>query len=134
MEEIVPEQYHEFIPVVGNVLADKLPPNRPGIDHEDRLNDGETPSWGPLYSISKAELVVLKESHEENMSKGFIQQESSPFAAHVLFTKKLDGGLRFGIHYRDINSKTIMNRYPLPLIKKTLNLLQGARRYAKLDV
>jgi len=68
------------------------------------------------------------------MSKGFIRQSSSPFAAPVLFPKKPDGGLRFCIDYRDINSKTIKNRYPLPLIKQTLNLLGKARIYTKLDV
>jgi hypothetical protein len=68
------------------------------------------------------------------MSKGFIRQSSSPFAAPVLFAKKPDGGLRFCIDYRDINSKTIKNRYPLPLIKETLNLFGKARIYTKLDV
>jgi hypothetical protein len=52
----------------------------------------------------------------------------------VLFTKKPGGGLKFCIDYRDINSKTIKNRYPLPLIKETLNLLVKARIYSKLDV
>ena len=134
LEEIVPEQYHEFLPLFNKVLADRLPPHRPGIDHEVRLKDGETPTWGPLYSMSRAELVVLKDWLEENMSKGFIRQSSSPFAAPVLFAKKPGGGLRFCIDYRDINSKTIKNRYPLPLIKETLNLLGKAKVYTKLDV
>jgi len=134
LEEIIPEQYHEFLTLFNKVLADRLPPHRPAIDHEVRLKDGETPTWGPLYSMSRAELVVLKEWLEENMSKGFIRQSSSPFAAPVLFAKKPGGGLRFCIDYRDINSKTIKNRYPLPLIKETLNLLGKARIYTKLDV
>jgi hypothetical protein len=84
--------------------------------------------------MSRAELVVLKEWLEENMSKGFIRQSSSPFAAPVLFAKTPGGGLRFCIDYWDINSKTIKNRYPLPLIKETLNLLGKAQMYTKLDV
>jgi hypothetical protein len=68
------------------------------------------------------------------MSKGFIRQSSSAFAAPVLFAKKPEGGLRFCIDYQDNNSKTIRNRYPLPLIKETLNLLGKARIYTKLDV
>jgi hypothetical protein len=56
------------------------------------------------------------------------------FSAPVLFAKKPGGGLRFCINYRDINSKTIKNRYPLPLIKETLNLLGKVRIYTKLDV
>jgi hypothetical protein len=84
--------------------------------------------------MSREELVVMKEWLEDNMTKGFIRQSSSPYAAPCLFAKKPDGGLRFCIDYRDINSKTIKNRYPLPLIQETLDLLAGARIYTKLDV
>jgi len=68
------------------------------------------------------------------MSKGFICQSSSPFVAPVLFATKPDGGLQFCIDYRDINSKTIKNWYPLPLIWETLNSLRKARVHTKLDV
>ena len=61
LEEIVPKRYHEFLPLFNNVLADCLPPHQPGIDDEVRLKEGETPTWGPLYSMSRAELVALKE-------------------------------------------------------------------------
>jgi len=68
------------------------------------------------------------------MSKGFIRELLSPFAAPVLFAKKPDGSLRFCIDYRDINSKTMKNRYPLPLMTETLNLVGKAKIYRKLDV
>jgi len=61
LEEIVPEQYHEFLPFFNEVLADCLLPLQPGIDHEVRLKEGEIPMWGPLNSMSRAKLVVLKE-------------------------------------------------------------------------
>jgi len=59
--------------------------------------------------MPRTELVVLKEWMEKNMSKGYIRQSSSPFAAPVLFAKKPDGGYRFSIDYQDINSKMIKN-------------------------
>jgi hypothetical protein len=61
LEVIIPKQYHEFLRLFNNVLADRLPPHRPGIEYEVRLQDGETPTWGPLNSMSRAELVVLNE-------------------------------------------------------------------------
>jgi len=134
LEEIVPKQYHEFLPLFNEGLADRLPPHRPGIDQEVRLKEGDTPTWGPLDSMSRAEFVVVKEWQDANMSKGFIRQSLSPFAAPDLFAKEPDGGLRFCIDYRDINSKTIKNRYPLPLNKEMLNLVGKARIYMKLDV
>jgi len=84
--------------------------------------------------MPRTELVVVKESLEENMSKGFIRQLSSPFAATVSFAKKADGGIHFCIDYRDINSETIKHRYFLALIRDTLNLLGKARVYTKIDV
>jgi len=48
LEEVIPKQYHEFLPLFSKVLADKLPPHRPNVDHEVRLKEGEVPSWGPL--------------------------------------------------------------------------------------
>ena len=44
-------------------LGDKHPRNNrlAGIDHEVHLREGETPTWGPLYSLSRTKLVVLKE-------------------------------------------------------------------------
>jgi hypothetical protein len=34
LEEVIPKQYHEFLPLFSKVLADRLPPHRPNIDHE----------------------------------------------------------------------------------------------------
>jgi hypothetical protein len=81
LEEVIPKQYHEFLPLFSKALADRLPPHQPNIDHEVRLRGGETPSWGPLYKMSREELVVMKEWLEDNMIKGFIRQSSSPYAA-----------------------------------------------------
>jgi len=134
LDAVMPKQYHEFLPLFSTVVADRLPPHRPNIDHEVRLKDCETPSWGPLYKVSRDELIVMKEWLEENMTKGFTWQSSSPYAAPCLLAKKPDGRLRFSIDYRDIDAKTIKNKYPLPLIQETLDLLAGARIYTKLCV
>jgi len=134
LEEDIPKQYHECQPLFNSILADRLPPHRPNIDHEVRLKEGKTPSWGPLYKMSREELVVMKELLEDNTTKGFIQQSSSRYAAPCMFAKEPDGGLRFCIDYRDINSKTIKNRYPIPLIQETVDLLTGAMIYTTLDV
>jgi hypothetical protein len=128
------KQYHAFLPLCSKEIADELPPQHPGSEHGVRLRHGETPSGGPLYEMSKTELVVLDEWLKENMSKQFIRQSSSQFAAPVLSRKKPDGGLPFCIDYRDINSKTIKNQYPLLLITEVLNLLRKVRIYTNLNV
>ena len=129
----IPEEYQEFKALFSEEEANKLPPHRPG-DHHIQLKEGTTPSFGPLYSLSKHELEALRKWLDENLSKGFIRPSSSPAGSPILFVKKKDGSLRLCVDYRDLNEKTIKNRYPLPLIQETLMQLSKAKWYTKLDI
>ena len=84
--------------------------------------------------MSREELEVLKKYLTENLNKSFIQASSSPAAAPVLFVKKPGGGLCFCVDYRALNTITIKNCYPLPLIQEMLDQLCKAVWYTKLDI
>jgi hypothetical protein len=129
----VPRHYHDSLKVFDQSEADKLPPHR-DCDHEIELQPGTTPPHGPLYGMSEDELLVLRKFLQENLDKGFIRASTSPAASPVLFAKKPGGGLRFCVDYRALNSITIKNRYPLPLIQETLSQLSQAKYFTKLDV
>jgi len=66
---------------------------------------------------------VLKKELEENLGKAFIRVLSSPAASPVLFIRKSSGGLRFCVDYRSFNAITVKNRYPIFLIRETLDRL-----------
>jgi len=55
-------------------------------------------------------------------------------AAPVFFIKKKDGSLRLVQDYHALNSITVKNKYPLPLISELVSQLRGARYFTKLDV
>jgi len=55
-------------------------------------------------------------------------------ASPCFFIKKKDGKLRFVQDYRKLNSMTVKNRYPLPLIPELVEKLRGAKYFTKLDV
>jgi hypothetical protein len=136
---VLPRHYHEFLDVFSKDKADELPPHRgPGVDHEIPLNkvNGEEPEvpWGPLYNMSRDELLVLRKTLTELLDKGFIRVSNSPAAAPVLFVKKPGGGLRFCVDYRALNKLSRKDRYPLPLIFETLRNLSEARWFTKLDI
>lgn len=59
IKEFVPEIYHDFAPLFSAVSADKLPPHRP-YDHKIPLKEGFQPPFGPLCSLSRPELEVLR--------------------------------------------------------------------------
>lgn len=133
LPKIIPPEYHDFLPLFKKALADKLPPHR-DYDHRIPLKEDFTPPFGPLYSLSQNELKALREWLDENLSKGFIRASSSPAGAPILFVKKKDGSLRLCVDYRALNEGTIKDRYPLPLVKDTLNQLSQAKIYTTLDI
>lgn len=133
IEGLVPPEYHKYLSLFSEKEASLLPPHRP-YDHKIPLKPDFDPPFGPLYSLNLTELEELKKWLEENLSKGFIRASSSSAGAPILFVKKADGSLRLCVDYRKLNEGTIKNRYPLPLLKETLNRLQKAKVYTKLDV
>jgi hypothetical protein len=80
----VPEEYHDLIDIFEKQNADKLPPRRDEYDFKIDLEPGKTPTFGPLYGMSREELLVLRQYLDEHLAKGFIRPSRSPFASPVL--------------------------------------------------
>ena len=129
----LPKEYHKFLNIFSRQEADMLPVHW-SYDHKIPLEDGKQPIFGALYGMSQDELKVLQKYLDDHLSKGFIWASSSPAAAPVLFVRKPGGGLRFCVDYRGLNAINVKNRYPLPLLKETLDHLCNAVVYTKLDI
>ena len=84
---LVPEEYHDFLPLFEKAVANQLPPHQ-SSDHTIPLKDGFQPPFGPLYLLSRFELEALKTWLEENLMSPFIRTSSSPSGAPILFVKK----------------------------------------------
>ncbi|CBF82237.1 hypothetical protein AN5254.2 [Aspergillus nidulans FGSC A4] len=132
-EDLLLPEYKDYADIFSPKEADKLPPHQP-YDYLITLIDGKTPPFGPLYGMSRDELVALQEWIMENLRKGFIRPSSSPTASPVLFVKKPGGGLCFCVDYQALNVILVKDQYPLPLVKETLNNLKGMRYFTKIDI
>src|SRR5437773_2823677 len=113
--------------------ADELPPHRPW-DHKIEIMPGKQAPYHKTRPLSPAELQCVKKWIDEMLDKGFIRESSSPAAAPLLLAAKPGGGVRICHDYRGLNAVTVKNRYPLPLIRATLDALCNAKFYTKLDV
>src|SRR5882724_2764171 len=129
----VPEDYHEFTDMFSKSKASKLASHRP-YDLKIILDEGTTPPFGPIYSLSQEELAALCKFIDENLATGFIQPSRSPHGAPVLLIWKKDGSLRLCVDFRGLNRISKKDRYPLPLISDLLDAPRKAWIYTKIDL
>jgi hypothetical protein len=116
--ELVAKKFRKWINIMTEEAADRLPEHKP-YDHAIDLKEGETPPWGPVYTLNEVELETLRQWLKEMLWMGKIRPSKSPAVAPILFIPKPHGrGLRLCVDYQGINKITIANRYPLPLMSK----------------
>lgn len=133
LEELLPEYLHGYKEVFEKKAAERFPGSRPW-DHAIDMQPSFVPKDCKVYPLSPKEREELDKFLDENLQKGYIQPSKSPMASPFFFVDKKDGALRPVQDYRYLNSHTVKNAYPLPLISDLLDKLQGAKIFTKLDV
>ena len=63
-----------------------------------------------------------------------IRPSTSPWSSPVIIHKKPDGGIRFLVDYRKLNSVTKKDSFPQPTTEELLQRLGGHRFFTKLDL
>jgi hypothetical protein len=103
-------------------------------DHAIELEPDSKPANCKVYPLSPKEQVELDAFIQENLNSGWICPSKSPTASPVFFIKKKEGLFRLVQDNRALNVMMVKNRYPIPLISKLINQLQGAKYFTKLAV
>uniref|UniRef100_A0AAV2MLZ3 ribonuclease H n=1 Tax=Knipowitschia caucasica TaxID=637954 RepID=A0AAV2MLZ3_KNICA len=76
-----------------------------------------------------------EEAHLKAMlEEGVITPSASEWASPVVLVRKKDGGVRWCVDYRSLNSLTIKDAYPLPQIEECLDVIGGATMFSTLDL
>ncbi|KAL2099655.1 hypothetical protein ACEWY4_004049 [Coilia grayii] len=63
-----------------------------------------------------------------------IRESCSPYASPIVLVRKKDGSPRLCVDYRQLNSRTRKDAFPLPRIEETLDALSGACWFSTLDL
>lgn len=129
----MPPEYHDLWSVALAQNATDLPPHR-SYDHKIELIPGHKLPNARARACSPMELAVIKRWLDDHLSKGWIRPSTSPVASPLLLAKKPGGGVRICHDFRAVNNIALKNRYPLPLIKETLDLVGKAKIFTKVDV
>jgi hypothetical protein len=132
-EVVIPDWCKDFEDVFSERTHDRLPPHR-SYDHTIELKDSFVPKVAKVYALNPTEREACKAFVDEHLKTGRIIPSKSPQAAPFFFVSKKDGGLRPCQDYRYLNSHTVRNAYPLPLIPELIDDMKDSTLFTKFDV
>ncbi|XP_071906018.1 uncharacterized protein [Coffea arabica] len=131
----VPNSLTELLAAYEDIFSDPitLPPSRTH-DHKIPLKTEARPFKIAPYRYPHSQKTEIEKQVQEMLTSGIIQKSHSPFASPALLVKKKDGSWRLCIDYRQLNSLTIKDKFPIPIIDDLLDELQGAKIFFKIDL
>jgi hypothetical protein len=129
--ELMEDLLHRF----DNMFAAPtgLPPERSWC-HQIRLLLNTVPVVMRPYRYAHTQKAELEKQCVEMLSQGTIRPSSSAFSTPVLLVRKADGSWRMCVDYHALNSKTIKDKFPIPVMEELLDELRGAHYFTKLDL
>lgn len=110
-----------------------LPPHR-RHNHNIALEEGLKGLSLRPYRYSVVQKDGIEGLVDEMLQSGIIQHSTSPFSAPVVLFKKKDETWRMCVDYRELNLRTINDKFPIPVIEELLDKLGGASWFSKLDL
>ena len=122
----VPPQYQKYHKLFSDHFEEGLPQHTEW-DHEIVLMEGKTPRFHKIYNLNETELKELRAYLEDKLQKGYIRRSKSSAGYPIMFVPKKNGKLRLVIDYRQLNSITVKDKIPLPLITEIKNRLYGTK-------
>jgi hypothetical protein len=131
VELLVP--FKRFQGVFEKKNMEELPPSR-SFNHGIDLDADFVPKVAKVYPLNPKEHEACRSFVDEHLATGKIQPPKSPQASPFFFVHKKDGLVRPCQDYRYVNSHTIKNAYPLPLISDLVDRLRGSHVFTKMDI
>ncbi|CAF3326464.1 unnamed protein product, partial [Rotaria sp. Silwood2] len=99
------------------------------------INTGDSlPISSRPYPRTIEQRRELQDEIQKMTQTNQIRPSNSPWSSPVIIHKKKDGGIRFLVDYRKLNSVTKKDCFPQPTTEELLNRLGGHRFYTKLDL
>lgn len=88
----------------------------------------------PPYRIPFAKREAVNGIVSDLLSSGIIVPSKSPYASPIVLVKKSNGEDRLCVDYRELNSVTTKQPFPMPIIEELLATLAGNRYFTTLDL
>jgi len=132
-DEMVPRQFHKYLKVFEKKDLERIL-TRKAWDYAIDLREGFVPKKGKIYPLSRVEREEVQEFVKDQLRKGYIRLSKSLQMSLVFFVPKKDGKKRMVQNYQYLNSWTIKNNYPLPLILDLIDSIGKKKVFTKIDL
>ncbi|XP_042946164.1 uncharacterized protein LOC122279545 [Carya illinoinensis] len=131
----IPSNIQNLLNLYTDIFATPkgLPPNH-SHDHSITLQPSTTPISVRPYRYPYFQKDEIEKIVKELLSSGVIRPSQSLYSSPVLLVRKADGTWRLCVDYRALNSATVKDRYPIPVVEELFDELHGARIFSKLDL
>ncbi|KAK4292493.1 hypothetical protein Pmani_034742 [Petrolisthes manimaculis] len=120
---------NEFPQLFGDV-----PLQCPLVKHDVVLVEGARPVKQSPYRTSPWKREALRKEVAFLLDHGLAERSTSEWASPCVLVDKPDGSFRMCTDYRQVNSLTRQDCYPLPRIDDLIDQLGGAKIISKIDL
>jgi len=103
------------------------------IQHDIKLVDYQ-PFKARAYRVPAVQTEIIDKHVMQMLEMGVIKSSASPYASPVVLVKKSDNSIRFCVDYRKLNSVTVKDSYPMPLIEERIDSIFGSEVFSGLDL
>jgi len=104
----------------------------PGVTHKIVTGDA-SPLCTRQWRMPESAKEKIRKECDDMLKAGIIEPSTSPWLSPVVLVKKKDGSLRFCVDYRNLNSVTVADTYPLPRIDELVDELRDTQVFSLLD-
>ena len=123
-----PEEQHELLALLNHFRqCVSLPGEALGhtdvIRHAIHLIPDATPAYVPAYRVPVSRRSKVDDAVRDMLEKDVIEPAASPFNAPLLLVPKANGEWRVVVDFRKLNSLTVPDRHPMPVLTDLLQSL-----------
>jgi len=112
----------------------ELPSSRGYFHHKILLKERTSPINIRPYRYPLKHKDIIKQLVQQMLDQEAIQVSSSPFASPIVLVGKKDGSWRLCVDYRELNSHTFKDKFPIPIIEELIDELVGSTIYTELGM
>lgn len=84
--------------------------------------------------LAYREKIEIDKQVDEWLKNGTIVPSSSEYASPLVLVPKKNGKYQLCVEYRELNRKTVHDRYPMPIVQDQIDQLHGAKLFSTIDL